>query len=40
MKGLIIMKITKTEIKIRDLVQGYSDDGEGGVYGYGGMYPA
>lgn len=30
------MKITKTEIKIRDLVQGYSDDGEGGVYGYGG----
>lgn len=28
------MKITKTEIKIRDLVKNYSDDGDGGVYGY------
>ncbi len=30
------MNITKTEISVRDLTQGYSDDGDGGVYGYDG----
>ena len=30
------MKIERREIAIRDLVDGYSDDGEGGVVGYGG----
>lgn len=30
------MKIIETKIKIRDLVENYSDDGDGGVYGYGG----
>ena len=30
------MKIERKEIAIRDLVEGYSDDGEGGVVGYGG----
>lgn len=30
------MKIERREITIRDLVEGYSDDGEGGVVGYGG----
>ena len=30
------MKIEKRDVSIRDLVQGYTDDGEGGVVGYGG----
>lgn len=30
------MNITPTSITIRDLVKGYKDDGEGGVYGYDG----
>ena len=30
------MNITKTEISVRDLTQGYSDDGDGGVFGYNG----
>ena len=30
------MDIKLREVKIRDLVEGYSDDGEGGVTGYGG----
>lgn len=30
------MKITLKEIAIRDLVEGYQDDGEGGVVGYAG----
>ena len=30
------MKIALTKITVRDLVQGYIDDGEGGVRGYGG----
>ena len=30
------MNITKTYIKIADLVKNYSDDGDGGVYGYDG----
>ena len=34
--GCYTMKIERTEIAIRDLVQDYSDDGEGGVVGYGG----
>lgn len=28
------MKITETKIKVSDLVENYSDDGDGGVYGY------
>ena len=28
------MKITETKIKVYDLVKNYSDDGDGGVYGY------
>ena len=28
------MKITKTQIKIRDLAENYKDDGNGGVYAY------
>lgn len=28
------MKIIETKIKIRDLVENYSDDGDGGVFGY------
>ena len=28
------MKITETKISIRDLVKNYSDDGDGGVFGY------
>ena len=28
------MKITETKITVRELVQGYTDDGDGGVYGY------
>lgn len=28
------MKITPTKIKIRDLVENYKDDGDGGVFGY------
>ena len=30
------MKIDLKRITVRDLVAGYSDDGEGGVRGYGG----
>ena len=30
------MKIEPQQITVRDLVEGYSDDGEGGVRGYGG----
>ena len=30
------MKIELKKITVRDLVAGYSDDGEGGVRGYGG----
>lgn len=30
------MKITETKIKIRDLVRNYSDDGDGGIFGYNG----
>lgn len=30
------MKIKREEITVRELVEGYSDDGEGGVVGYGG----
>ena len=30
------MKIERAEIVVRDLVDGYADDGEGGVVGYGG----
>ena len=30
------MKIDLKEITVRELVEGYSDDGEGGVVGYGG----
>jgi len=30
------MKIERNEITIRDLTEGYSDDGEGGVIGYRG----
>ena len=30
------MKIELIDLTIRDLVDGYSDDGEGGVVGYGG----
>ena len=30
------MKITLTKITVRDLVEDYHDDGEGGVRGYGG----
>ena len=30
------MNIERAEIAIRDLVDNYSDDGEGGVVGYGG----
>ena len=30
------MKIKLTEITIRELAEGYNDDGEGGVTGYGG----
>lgn len=28
------MKITETKIKVSDLVENYSDDGDNGVYGY------
>ena len=28
------MKITETKIKVSDLVENYSNDGDGGVYGY------
>lgn len=28
------MKITETKIKVSDLVENYSDNGDGGVYGY------
>ena len=28
------MKITETKVKVSDLVENYSDDGDGGVYGY------
>jgi len=30
------MKIELLGLTVRDLVEGYSDDGEGGVRGYGG----
>ncbi len=30
------MQITETKIKISELCQGYTDDGDGGVYGYDG----
>ena len=30
------MKIELIDLTVRDLVDGYSDDGEGGVFGYGG----
>ena len=30
------MKIELLELNVRDLVEDYSDDGEGGVRGYGG----
>ena len=30
------MKIELIDLTVRDLVDGYSDDGEGGVVGYGG----
>ena len=28
------MQITETKIKVSELCQGYTDDGDGGVYGY------
>lgn len=31
---MIVVKIIETKIKIRDLVENYSDDGDGGVFGY------
>jgi hypothetical protein len=30
------MQITETKIKVSELCKGYTDDGDGGVYGYGG----
>jgi len=30
------MRITETKIKVSELCQGYTDDGDGGVYGYSG----
>lgn len=30
------MEIEKTKIKVSELCKGYSDDGDGGVYGYDG----
>lgn len=30
------MKIDLIDLTVRDLVNGYADDGEGGVVGYGG----
>lgn len=30
------MQITETKIKVSELCQGYTDDGDGGVYGYSG----
>ena len=34
-EGTILVDIERREIAIRDLVENYSDDGEGGVVGYG-----
>lgn len=31
------MKVTSVQVKIKDLVKDYSDNGENGVYGYGGQ---
>lgn len=30
----MIMQITETKVKVSDLCKNYSDDGDGGVFGY------
>ena len=30
------MQITETKVKVSDLCKNYSDNGDGGVFGYGG----